>query len=130
MASTATSDIQTVRSSADKVKMALSAFLVLAGCVAFYFLRSQGAWVQWGVVALALVLALGLTLTSDWGKTFIAFCRDAWKEVRKVVWPQPKTAWQLTGVVVAFVIVMSLFLMLVDWTLSAVVFQWILGWSK
>jgi preprotein translocase subunit SecE len=32
--------------------------------------------------------------------------------------------------VVAFVIVMSLFLMLVDWALSAVVFQWILGWSK
>ena len=130
MASTATSDIQTVRSSADKVKMALSAFLVLAGCVAFYFLRSQGIWVQWGVVALALAAALGLTLSSDWGKTFIAFCHDAWKEARTVVWPQPKTAWQLTGVVVAFVIVMSLFLMLVDWALSAVVFQWILGWSK
>ena len=130
MASTATSDIQTVRSSADKVKMALSAFLVLAGCVAFYFLRGHGVWAQWGVVVLALALALGLTLSSDWGKTFIAFCQDAWKEARKVVWPQPKTAWQLTGVVFAFVVVMSLFLMLVDFTLSAVIFQWILGWSK
>ncbi len=110
--------------------MALSAVLILAGFLAFYFLRTQGALVQWGVMVLALVAALGLTLSSDWGKTFIAFSRDAWKEAKKVVWPQPKTTWQLTGVVFAFVAVMGLFLMIVDWSLSKVIFEWILGWSK
>jgi len=130
MASTSTTDIQTVRSGADKAKMSLSAFLVLAGCVAFYLLRAHGAVVQWGVMLAALVLATLLTLSSDWGRTFIAFCREAWKETKKVVWPQPKQAWQITAIVFAFVVIMALFLMVIDWGLSMVVFEWILGWSK
>lgn len=131
MASTATSDVQTVRNSADKVKMGLSAVLVLAGFIGFYFLKSsQGALLAWGVMVLTLVVALGLTLSSDWGKTFIAFSKDSWKEARKVVWPKPKSTWQLTGVVFAFVAVMGVFLMFVDSVWSWIIFEWILGWNK
>ena len=130
MATTTTADNQTVRSGADKIKMVLSALLVLLGIAAFYFLRSKGLLVQWSVMVLALAAAVGLTLASDWGKTFIAFCREAIKETNKVVWPTPKTTWQMTGVVFGFVLIMALFLFLVDKSLEAIIFDWILGWRK
>ena len=130
MATTTTADIQAVRSGADKIKMVLSALLVLLGFAAFYFLRSKGLLVQWSVMVLALAAAVGLTLASDWGKTFIAFCREAIKETKKVVWPTPKTTWQMTGVVFGFVLIMALFLFLVDKSLEAIIFDWILGWRK
>lgn len=130
MATTTTADIQTVRSGADKIKMVLSALLVLIGFIAFYFLRSKGVWAQWGVMALALAAAVGLTLASDWGKTFIAFCREAIKETKKVVWPKPKATWQMTGVVFGFVLLMALFLFAVDKSLEAIIFDLILGWRK
>jgi preprotein translocase subunit SecE len=71
----------------------------------------------------------GGVATSESGKA-VAFGRDAWREVKKVVWPTRKEAIQMTAYVFAFVVVMALFLWLTDKTLEWVFYDLILGWKK
>ncbi|RYG67312.1 preprotein translocase subunit SecE, partial [bacterium] len=61
---------------------------------------------------------------------FVAFGRDSWREVKKVVWPARKETMQMTAYVFAFVVVMALFLWLTDKTLEWVFYDLILGWRK
>jgi preprotein translocase subunit SecE len=68
--------------------------------------------------------------TSEPGKELIAFGRDSWKEVKKVVWPTRKEAIQMTAYVFGFVVIMALFLWLTDKTLEWVFYDLILGWKK
>ena len=52
--------------------------------------------------------------TSEPGKRFYAYTQDSVAETRKVVWPTRKETLQTTGVVIAFVMVMAMFLWVVD----------------
>ena len=126
----ATSEVQTVSTGADKAKLAAAVALVIAGLAAFYLLGKQGAIAQWGALVLALVAAFVVFMTSETGKQFVAFGRDSWKEVKKVVWPTRKESIQMTLYVVAFCVVMALFLWSTDKTLEWVLYDLILGWKK
>ncbi len=126
----ATSQIETVSTGADKAKLALSVALLVAGLAGFYLLAKQGAVVQWGVLLGGLVLAVGVFLVSEVGKRFIGFCRDSYREVKKVVWPTRKETIQMTAYVFGFVVIMALFLWLTDKTLEVVFYDLILGWRK
>lgn len=126
----ATSQIETVSTGADKAKLALSVALLVAGLAGFYLLAKQGAVVQWGVLLSGLVLAVGVFLVSEVGKRFIGFCRDSYREVKKVVWPTRKETIQMTAYVFGFVVIMALFLWLTDKTLEVVFYDLILGWRK
>ena len=126
----ASAEIETVNTGLDKAKIAGALALVVAGLAGFYLLSKQGGLVQWLVVIGAVVAAVALFLTSEPGKEFVAFCRDAKNEVKKVVWPTPKEAGQMTAYVFAFVVVMSLVLFLIDLTLDKVLFDLLLGWRK
>ena len=77
-----------------------------------------------------LALAVVVFITSEPGKQLIAFGRDSWKEVKKVVWPTRKEAIQMTGYVIAFCAIMAIFLWLTDKTLEWVFYDLILGWKK
>jgi len=63
--------------------------------------------------------------TSAPGKRFYVYSQEAIAETRKVVWPTRKETLQSTGVVVAFVIVMAIFLWIVDAILAWVVEQFL-----
>jgi len=126
----ATSQIQTVSTGADKVKLAAAAALVLVALIAFYVLSKQGALAQWGALLLGLAAAVVVFLASEPGKALIAFGRDALREVKKVVWPARKEAVQMTAYVFVFVLVMALFLWLTDKTLEWLFYDLILGWKK
>ena len=126
----ATSQVETVMSAADKAKLAASAGLVIAAIAGFYLLSKQGALAQWGVLLAGLAAAVGVLLVSEPGRQLIAFGRDAWREVRKVVWPTRKEAGQMTLYVFGFVVIMALFLWLTDKTLEWVLYDLILGWKK
>ena len=93
-------------------------------------LGAQGVWVQWGVLLASLVAAVVVFLVSIHGRQLIAFGRDAWREVQKVVWPTRKESMQMTAYVFAFVVVMALFLWLTDKSLEWVLYDLILGWKK
>ena len=126
----ATSEVQTVSSTADKVKLALVAVLVIASLAGYYKLSAQGALAQWGVLLLGLAVAAGVFLVSEPGRQLIAFGRDSVREVRKVVWPERKESIQITDYVFAFVVVMALFLWLTDKTLEWVLYDLLLGWKR
>ena len=125
-----TSQVETVSSGADKAKFAAVAVLVLASVAGFYLLRKQGSLVQWGALLVGLTAATGVFLVSESGKRLVAFTKDAWREVKKVVWPTRKETVQMTAYVFAFVVVMALFLWFTDKTLEWVFYDLILGWRK
>lgn len=126
----ATTQVETVSSVADKAKLAAVAALVVASIAGFYLLNKQGSLAQWGVLIVGLVAAAGVFLVSEPGKQFVGFARDAWREVKKVVWPTRKETVQMTAYVFVFVVVMALFLWLTDKTLEWVLYDLILGWRK
>ena len=126
----ATTQIETVITTADKAKLAGAVVLAVGAIVAFYLLSRQGAVVQWIALLIGLAAAVGVFAVSEHGRQLLAFGRDAWREVKKVVWPTRKEAVQMTGYVFAFVVIMSIFLWLTDKTLEWVFFDLILGWRK
>ena len=126
----ATSDVQTVSASGDKMRLALAGALVIAALVAYYLLSQQGGLVQWAGLLVGLAAAVAVFFTSESGRQLIAFGRDAVREVKKVVWPERKEAMQITAYVFAFVVVMAVFLWLTDKTLEWVFYDLILGWKK
>jgi len=101
-------------STADKIKLVLAALIVLAGMVGFYYLSMSPLVVRIGVLLGTAAVAAALAWTSEPGKRFFAYCQDAVEETKKVVWPSRKETMQTTAVVVAFVVVMALFLWVVD----------------
>ena len=126
----ATTQVETVSTSADKAKLAAALALVIGAIAAFYLLGKQGQIAQWGALIALLVVAVVVFMISEPGKQFVAFGRDSWREVKKVVWPTRKEAIQMTAYVFGFVVIMALFLWLTDKTLEWLFYDAILGWKK
>jgi preprotein translocase subunit SecE len=110
----ATTQVETVSTSADKAKLAAAFLLVIGAIAAFYLLGKQGQVIQWGALIACLVVAVVVFMISEPGKQFVAFGRDSWREVKKVVWPTRKEA----------------ILWLTDKTLEWLFYDAILGWKK
>ena len=126
----ATPQVQTVSTGVDKAKLATAAVLVVAALAAYYLFGKQGQVAQWGALLVGLAAAVVVFFTSESGKALHAFGQDAWREVKKVVWPARKEAIQMTAYVFAFVLVMALFLWITDKTLEWLFCDLILGWKK
>ncbi len=126
----ATTQVETVSTGVDKAKLAAAVALVIAALAAYYVLSKQGSLVQWGALLLGLAVAVVVFFTSEPGKALYAFGRDAWREVKKVVWPSRKEAIQMTTYVFGFALLMALFLWLTDKTLEWLFYDLILGWKK
>lgn len=105
-------------SSADTIKLAGAAALVLVGLFAFYFFAEQSLLLR--VVGLLVIAALAALLVylTDPGKRTVEFFRDARTEVRKVVWPNRAETTQTTLTVFIIVIIVGIFLWLFDMLLS------------
>jgi preprotein translocase subunit SecE len=126
----ASTQIQTVSSGADRLKMGASVALLVLALAGYFLLAKQGVWVQWAAFLVGLAAAVGVFLTSELGQQLIAFGIDATRELKKVVWPTRKEATQMTLVVFGFVFVMALFLWLTDKSLEWIFYDLILGWKK
>jgi len=122
--------VETIGSGADKVKLAVAVVLLLTGLAAYYMLGKQGALAQWAGLLAGVVVAVAVFATAEPGRQLIAFGRDAWREIGKVVWPARSEAIQMTAYVFGFVVLMALFLWLTDKTLEWVFYDLILGWKK
>lgn len=125
-----TQPVETVVSPAEKGRLIAAGALVLAALVGYYLLSQQGAVAQWAALLVGLAAAVGVFFTSEPGKQLIAFGKDAWREVQKVVWPSRKEAVQMTLYVFGFVVIMAVFLWLTDKTLEWVFYDLLLGWKK
>jgi preprotein translocase subunit SecE len=124
-----TTEVETVSTGADKAKLGVAVLLAVGAVAAFYFVKGD-AWMRWVALAVLLAAAVATFFTAEPGKQLIAFGRDSWREVQKVVWPTRKESLQMTGYVFAFVVVMALFLWLTDKTIEWVLYDLVLGWRR
>ncbi len=99
---------------ADNIKLLAAGLLIAAGIAGFYYFADSPTVVR----VLSVLGGMGAAFAVAWyttvGQRFFAFSQESVTEARKVVWPTRKETLQMTGVVVAFVIVMALFLWMVD----------------
>ena len=123
-------NIETVSTPADRLKIALAVVAVVAGLAGFYLLSQQALVLRIAVVLVGLVVAAGIAATSEPGKRFFAFGRESVAETKKVVWPTRKETIQTTAVVFGFVAIMAIFLWATDKLLETALYDWVLGWRK
>ncbi len=105
----------------DKIKLGLSILIIGVGISGFYLLADSPLVIRVGAFILALVSAALVAWTSEPGKMFVTFARESVVETRKVVWPTRKETMQSTGLVLAFVFVMAVFLWGVDSILASLI---------
>lgn len=82
-----------------------------------YMMLDETSFARLGRVAIVIatiVLGLGVTLFTSKGKKLLAFGRDSYTELRKVVWPTRNEAFQTTLIVFVAVSIVSVFLYLCD----------------
>ena len=121
--------VEIVDTSSDKLMLIAGVLLVVAGFVGFFWLNGQEWYVRGAALVVGVVAGVVVGLLSSPGKGFIAFAKDSYKEVRKVVWPTRKEASQTTLVVFGFVLVMAVLLWISDKSIEWVIFSVILGWK-
>jgi preprotein translocase subunit SecE len=121
--------VEAVDTSSDKLMLIAGVLLVLAGFVGFFWLNGQEWYVRGAALVVGVAAGIVVGLLSSPGKGFIAFAKDSYKEVRKVVWPTRKEATQTTLVVFGFVFVMAVLLWISDKSIEWVIFSAILGWK-
>ncbi|NYT83800.1 preprotein translocase subunit SecE [Alcaligenaceae bacterium] len=123
------SNVETVTSSTDRIKLGLAVLVIVAGIVAYSVLEGQPAIVRVGAFVGSLVVAAIIAWFSEPGRRTLSFGRDSYNEVKRVVWPTRKETTQMTGIVFAFVVVMGILLWVVDKALEWVIYGLLLGWK-
>ena len=107
----------------------LAIALVFVALILYYTLVDQSFWIRLGVLLGGIALAIVLVAISSDGRRIIAYVKDSWTEVKKVVWPSRKEATQMTLIVFGFVVIMALFLWLADKLIEWFIFSAFLGWK-
>ena len=103
----------------DNIKWLSAVALILGGLWAFYAFADESLLFR--VLGLLVVIgaAGAVALQTEKGRLAWGFAREARTEVRKVVWPTRKETVQTTGLIMAMVTLVALFL----WGLDS-----FLGW--
>ena len=113
---------------ADKAKLLLATVLVILGVVGFYALPALPIFVRALMPVVGVVLAV--VIVFFWcsvGRRLTQYVRDSVTEVKKVVWPERNEAIKLTMFVIAFVMVLAMFIWVADWAISWLFYDVILG---
>ena len=101
-------------SGSDIAMVSLAVVLALAGVCAFSLLCDQTLLIRLVCLFGGLILAVVVAWFSPSGKRFIVYGRESYDELRRVVWPTRKETLSSTGMVIAFVVAVAIFLFLVD----------------
>ncbi|TLX45818.1 preprotein translocase subunit SecE [Pseudoalteromonas phenolica] len=112
-------NVETPSNSMDTVKWLVSIALLLGAVVGNYMYADLSVLVRAVGVVVAVAAALGLLATTEKGRTFIAFAKEARIEVRKVVWPTRQETTHTTFIVMLATVVMALIL----WGLDGILFR-------
>ena len=107
-------NVETVTSKSDIALVTLAVLCAIAGVVAFALLTAQPLSIRLASLGGGLVLGVLLAWVSPSGKRLLAYGRQSYEELRRVVWPTKQETLNTTGLVMAFVVVMAFFLFVVD----------------
>ena len=109
-----TQNVETGTSKLDAALVTLAILCAVAGVLAFTLMSEQALGVRLGALAGGLVLGIVIAWFSPSGKNLLVYFRQSYEELRRVVWPTKKETLNTTGLVMAFVFVMALFLFICD----------------
>lgn len=123
-------NITTVSNTGDKIKITLAVLILAIGIFAYSYFSDLASYARVGIFVGSLVLAAILVWLSDLGKRGLAFATGSYNEMKRVVWPSRKEVIQMTGVVFAFVFVMSIFLWIADSLIDWILYGVFLGWKQ
>ena len=98
--------------------------VVAFGIYGFYHFAEAPFVVRLLMVLAGLVGGAGVAYVATPGKDFVRFARESFDEMKKVAWPTRKETVQMTLIVFAFAVIMSLFLFAVDTSIGYVI-QWL-----
>ena len=122
-------NVETVTSTADRIKLGLAVLVIIAGIVGFSVLESQSMGLRIGVFVGGLVIAALIAWFSEPGRSTLSFGSDAYNEMRKVIWPNRKETTQMTGIVFALVVAMGVFMWVMDKLIEWILYGLLLGWK-
>lgn len=112
----------------DKIKLLLSALLLVTGIAGFYLLADKALVLRILAVLAGFGAAIAVLWTTAQGQNSLGFIGDSIAEAKKVVWPTRKETIQTTVAVFLLVLVMAAFLAVVDIGFAYMV-QWLMGRS-
>lgn len=102
------------RSTLDLPKLVLAALILAAGIVGFYWYEDASQVYRILGLLAAVLVTVGLVLSTALGRGFMGFGREARTELRKVIWPTRQETVQTTLVVLVMVLIVAVFLWLLD----------------
>lgn len=105
----------------DWIKWIVVAALMIAVIGGNFYFGDQSMLVRALAVVFVSLIAVGIALTTARGKYINRLRKEAWVEVRKVVWPTRQETTQTSLVVIGVVLVVALILWGVDSLLGMVV---------
>lgn len=108
------------------VKWALATALVVAAIWGNGFYADEPLLYRFIGVVVVLAVAALFALQTEQGRSFNQLRKDAFVEMRKVVWPTRQETIQTTLIVLVFVVIVALILFFFDWVLNGLV-SWIIG---
>jgi len=113
-------------SAADIAKLTLAGLVLAVGVVAYYWYNDFATWQRLLILLGSFVAAGAIGFFTRQGHALRDFLFESNFELRKVVWPTRQETIQTTLVIFVVVIALSLILGLIDWTLKAVVLDFLL----
>jgi preprotein translocase subunit SecE len=122
-------NVETVTSTADRIKLGLAVLVIIAGIVGFSVLESQSMGLRIGVFVGGLIVAALIAWFSEPGRRTLSFGSESYNEMRKVIWPNRKETTQMTGIVFAFVVAMGVFMWVMDKLIEWILYGLLLGWK-
>lgn len=105
----------------DWIKWIVVAALMIAVIGGNFYFGDQSMLVRALAVVFVSLVAVGIALTTARGKYINRLRKEAWVEVRKVVWPTRQETTQTSLVVIGVVLVVALILWGVDSLLGLIV---------
>lgn len=107
--------------------MAVAIIIAVAGVFAFALMAEQPTAVRVGILIGSIAVGVVLGWFSAPGKEFAKYCKASYDELRRVVWPTRKETINTTGIVCAFVVIISFFLFVVDKLIEFVLYDVLLS---
>lgn len=111
------------------IKFIVAVVIVIAGITAFYLYDGWPIYARYGVVVASVLVGLLVASLSTQGRAAIGFAAGSRSELRKVVWPTAKEAFQTTMMILVIVLLVGIMIWLVDWLLVNIIYNGILGVS-
>ncbi|MHA7881540.1 MAG: preprotein translocase subunit SecE [Saccharospirillum sp.] len=105
----------------DMVKWAIVILLLVAIVGGNYYYGNESMLLRAVAVVVVGLAALGIALTTARGKKINQLRKEAWVEIRKVVWPNRQETTQTTLLVIAVVLIVALILWGIDSLLGLIV---------